>query len=279
MRGERAWPHARGLSSAKASTVSPQACALLAALVALRAARARAARRATTPTGDSRARRADPDNDSGQPGRHRIRALRVDQRRRPDRRADRHLHDRRRPGDARTRGPGGDAARRQRRDGRARRRVRRGARRSSRRCSACSATAGSARGRRRGHRRRRRRATSWSCRSWRRPATPPRARPGSRCGCSTTGGARDIDLADPPRPPRGITGLEQLPPSGGTARFEIVSTTESSAIVGSAHDGHGVRIAVGCVDLLGSSLVAGGSRRGRRCRCTTPSPVRSGASP
>jgi hypothetical protein len=69
----------------------------------------------------------------------------------------------------------------------------------------------------------------------------------------------DIDLADPPPPPRGITGLEQLPPSGGMAGFESVSTTESSAIVGSAHDGHGVRVAVGCVDLLGSSLVAGGS--------------------
>jgi len=69
----------------------------------------------------------------------------------------------------------------------------------------------------------------------------------------------DIDLADPPPPPRGITGLEQLPPSGGMAHFEIISTTESSAIVGSAHDGHGVRIAIGCVDLMGSSLVAGGS--------------------
>ena len=43
------------------------------------------------------------------------------------------------------------------------------------------------------------------------------------------------------------------------ARFEIVNTAESSAIVGSAHDAHGVRIALGCVDLMGSSLVAGGS--------------------
>jgi len=70
----------------------------------------------------------------------------------------------------------------------------------------------------------------------------------------------DIDLADPPRPSRGVTGLEQLPPSGGMARFEVVvNMAESSAIVGSAHDAHGVRIALGCVDLMGSSLVEGGS--------------------
>ncbi len=69
----------------------------------------------------------------------------------------------------------------------------------------------------------------------------------------------DIDLADPPRPSRGVSGLEQLPPSGGMAHFEIVNTAESSAIVGSAHDAHGVRIALGCVDLMGSSLVEGGS--------------------
>ena len=69
----------------------------------------------------------------------------------------------------------------------------------------------------------------------------------------------DIDLADPPRPSRGVSGLEQLPASGGMARFEIVNTAESSAIVGSAHDAHGVRIALGCVDLMGSSLVEGGS--------------------
>jgi hypothetical protein len=30
--------------------------------------------------------------------------------------------------------------------------------------------------------------------------------------------------------------VEPLPASGGMARFEIISTTESSAIVGSAHD-------------------------------------------
>jgi hypothetical protein len=68
-----------------------------------------------------------------------------------------------------------------------------------------------------------------------------------------------IDLVDPPRPSRGISGMVSLPAEDGMARFEIVNTAESSAIVGSAHDAHGVRIAVGCVDLLGSSLVDGGS--------------------
>jgi hypothetical protein len=69
----------------------------------------------------------------------------------------------------------------------------------------------------------------------------------------------DIDLTDPPPSPRGVTGMVPLPREDGMARFEIVSTTKSSAIVGGAHDVHGVRIAVGCVDLMGSSLVAGGS--------------------
>ena len=102
-------------------------------------------------------------------------------------------------------------------------------------------------------------ATWWSSRSWRRPATPYTRTSRIEVLLLDSRRCADIDLADPPRPSRGVSGLEQLPPSGGMARFEIVNTAESSAIVGSAHDGHGVRIALGCVDLMGSSLVAGGS--------------------
>jgi hypothetical protein len=65
----------------------------------------------------------------------------------------------------------------------------------------------------------------------------------------------DLNLFDPPYPPRGE--VASLPPSSGSARFELVSTAESSAIVGRALDGK-VPIAVGCVDLLGSSLLVGG---------------------
>ena len=65
----------------------------------------------------------------------------------------------------------------------------------------------------------------------------------------------DLDLADPPFPSRDPVAL---PSSGGTARFDLVSTTGSTAIVGRALGGHGGAIATGCIDLLGSSLVPSG---------------------
>ncbi len=65
----------------------------------------------------------------------------------------------------------------------------------------------------------------------------------------------DINLANPPLPPRGD--VRSLPPSGGTVLFNSVSTKATSAVVGRALGGHGA-IAIGCVDLLGSSLVPDG---------------------
>jgi hypothetical protein len=65
-----------------------------------------------------------------------------------------------------------------------------------------------------------------------------------------------------------------LPSSGGTARFDLVSTTGSNAIVGRALGGHGGAIATGCVDLLGSSLVPNGVVQvAVPLRDATPDPV------
>jgi hypothetical protein len=65
----------------------------------------------------------------------------------------------------------------------------------------------------------------------------------------------DINLADPPQPRR--DDVRSLPPSGGTERYDAVSTTMTSAVVGRALGGHGA-VAVGCVDLQGSSLALDG---------------------
>jgi len=73
----------------------------------------------------------------------------------------------------------------------------------------------------------------------------------------------DINLVDPPFPLRNPN-LSNPPPvlpvAGGSCRFDKVSTTESSAVVGRALSArvNTVAIAVGCVDLPGPSLLADG---------------------
>jgi len=66
----------------------------------------------------------------------------------------------------------------------------------------------------------------------------------------------DMNLANPPWPLRGMP--PTLPPSGATTRFDVVSTEQPSAVVGRALDAHRLAIAVGCVDIMGSSLVVDG---------------------
>jgi hypothetical protein len=65
----------------------------------------------------------------------------------------------------------------------------------------------------------------------------------------------ELLLANPPIPP---LGFHTLPGSGGTTRFDLVTTEAPHAIVGRALSSHGNTIAVGCVDLAGSSLVTDG---------------------
>jgi hypothetical protein len=66
----------------------------------------------------------------------------------------------------------------------------------------------------------------------------------------------DISLRQPPtpvRPPR------ELAPEDGVARFDFVTTAFSHAVVGRAKDGHGALLALGCSDLPGRTLIAGGT--------------------
>jgi hypothetical protein len=66
----------------------------------------------------------------------------------------------------------------------------------------------------------------------------------------------NINLAVPGYPPRGLQ--PPIAPSGETSLFQVVSTAQSNAVVAGAYDGRGSAIAVGCIDLLGSSLLPGG---------------------
>jgi hypothetical protein len=65
-----------------------------------------------------------------------------------------------------------------------------------------------------------------------------------------------INLANPGSTSR-LT-VNVIPPDGTTTQFDIVSTAETNAVVAGARDGHGIAVAVGCADLLGSSLVPKG---------------------
>jgi hypothetical protein len=88
--------------------------------------------------------------------------------------------------------------------------------------------------------------------------------PSSTAAAATTGLAvrffdqmscRDLDLAHPPDPARGVTSLAV----GGTAFYDFVNTGDLSAAVGQALDVHGTATTVlarGCVDVPGSSLLA-----------------------
>jgi len=88
------------------------------------------------------------------------------------------------------------------------------------------------------------------------------------------GKCADINLAHPPWPPRGQEGLQLLAPSGEKTSFTRVSTGQENAVVGRGLDAHGLAIAVGCVDLFGSSLVKDGVVEvGLPLRDTAPSPV------
>jgi hypothetical protein len=71
------------------------------------------------------------------------------------------------------------------------------------------------------------------------------------------GRCADFNLAAPPDPHQ-LDRKGTLPKSGGTKRYDVVRTAGSHAVVGDALDAHGIAVAVGCVDLAGSSLVAGG---------------------
>ena len=89
----------------------------------------------------------------------------------------------------------------------------------------------------------------------------------------------DIDLADPPRPSRGITGMESLPPSGGMARFESRQhdriERHRRQRARRARRAHRARLRRSAWGRAWSPVAASRCR----CRCTTPSPIRSGASP
>ena len=65
-----------------------------------------------------------------------------------------------------------------------------------------------------------------------------------------------INLANPGSTSR-LT-VNVIAPAGATTQFDVVSTAETNAVVAGAHDGHGIAVAVGCANLLGSSLVPGG---------------------
>jgi hypothetical protein len=66
---------------------------------------------------------------------------------------------------------------------------------------------------------------------------------------------RDIDLRKPPEPLRKVP---PAPASGALIRFDLVNTAVGDAIVGRARDLRGDLRALGCADLAGQSLVAGG---------------------
>jgi hypothetical protein len=81
-----------------------------------------------------------------------------------------------------------------------------------------------------------------------------------------------INLANPGSTSR-LT-VNVIAPAGATTQFDVVSTAETNAVVADAHDGHGIAVAVGCADLLGSSLVPGGVvRLALRLDDTVASPV------
>jgi hypothetical protein len=80
----------------------------------------------------------------------------------------------------------------------------------------------------------------------------------------------EINVAKPQNSPRNDP--RSLPPSGGTTRYDNVSTTQTSAVVGRAL-GSGT-VAIGCVDLLGQSLVPNGVVQvALPLRDTSPDPV------
>ncbi len=66
---------------------------------------------------------------------------------------------------------------------------------------------------------------------------------------------RALSLRAPPQPARMTLSVSA---GGGVARYQFVSTSAASAVLGRALDGNGVVQALGCIDLPGSSLVAGG---------------------
>jgi len=79
-----------------------------------------------------------------------------------------------------------------------------------------------------------------------------------------------INLVDPSSP---IRGFQPLPPSGGMIRYDLVSATKNSAVAGRALGGHGA-VAIGCIDLIGSSLLPDGVVEvALPLRDTVPNPV------
>jgi hypothetical protein len=67
-------------------------------------------------------------------------------------------------------------------------------------------------------------------------------------------------LSIPPRsPPQPVRTMSSVPASGAVAPYEFVSTKVTHAIFGRAVDGRGRILALGCVDLPGPTLVAGGT--------------------
>ena len=66
---------------------------------------------------------------------------------------------------------------------------------------------------------------------------------------------RDLSLRAPPAPARTALAVSA---AGGVARYDFVSTSVSNAVIGRALDANGVAQALGCTDLPGSALVAGG---------------------
>jgi len=66
---------------------------------------------------------------------------------------------------------------------------------------------------------------------------------------------RALSLRAPPQSARGTLSVSA---AGGVARYPIVSTSSANAVIGRALDGNGVVQALGCIDLPGPSLVAGG---------------------
>ena len=68
----------------------------------------------------------------------------------------------------------------------------------------------------------------------------------------------DLVLAAVPKPPHDANGKDDLPASGGTVRYDFISTSGSHAVVGVARDAENVPAAEGCVDLAGDSLLPGG---------------------
>ena len=99
------------------------------------------------------------------------------------------------------------------------------------------------------------RAASWSRRSSPNPAhAAPRDASASRSASSTTAVRRGRS-PPPARPHDAATAGDAIRPSGETATLRRRQHDATSAVVGRALDGHGQLIALGCVDLPGSSLV------------------------